>query len=453
MKPLFATLIFSLTALTLPVDSAEGEPYAYFQKLIGEASATDLGVVKMTPDIFRHTEDGFSDLRLMSKMEEGWSEVSYLVVPREEQAKSAAKLIPSRVTQFEERDDESIKTTLKLGQSEQAAVLRIETPLRDFEKNVRVEGSDDGESWEPLVDSALIFDYRRFLDFRRTEIELPQNEFQYFRVTVDAATDQQRSLAMTLRETVSDQSGRALENARVIEERLFKIERFTFLTAATEADDSGSTMAFPVELEEVIQNPEEKMTEILLGVGRAPLEELIVSTEDTNFRRDVELQVFRGGEWRTRTRETIHRYEIGDFRDEDLSVAVRMNSERADQYRMLIHQGDSTPVTVSGVEGVGTIHEVIFVGGSRNDLTLFFGGGEISKPSYDVAAIRAGLRRNAELKRFESGVLIENPLFAQPDPPFPWQEQKWLLWVVVSLVVAGLGWILIGSAEQVEEIS
>lgn len=448
------SLIFFLTATVAASEPGTVQPYAYFQELGGEASATELGVVKLEPDVFRHTEDGFSDLRLMSKSGEGWSEVSYLVVPREEQEKSDARIIPSRVTQFEERDDESIETTLKLDRGEEAAVLRIETPLRDFEKNVRVEGSDDGEIWETLVDSDLIFDYRRFLNFRRTEIELPPNEFQYFRVTVDAATDQQRSLAMTLRETVSDSSGRAVENARVIEERLFKIERFTFLTAATEADEAGSTMPFPVEMQEVTQVPDEKKTEILLEVGRAPLEELILSTDDTNFRREVELQIWKDSGWRTQKRETIHRYEIGDFKDEDLSISVLTGSERPDRYRLVIHQGDSAPVTVSSIEGIGTIHELFFVGDAGNELALFFGGGggAISKPSYDVAAIRAGLRRVSELKRFDSSILTENPLFAQVKPPFPWQEQKWLLWIAISLVVAGLGWILIGSAKQVEEV-
>lgn len=454
MKLLFFPFAIFLVAATVSAEPGDVRPYAYKKEVRGGASATELGVLELDAEVFRETRADFSDLRLMAVSGETREEISFLVVPRQREEESASRVLPAEIVRFEERSDGSIETTLKLDRATGAALLRLETPLRDFEKDVRVDGSHDGESWTPLVDSALVFDYRRFLDFRRTEIALPANEFPYFRVTVAAATDQQQSLAMTLRETVSDASGRAVESARVVEERLFKIDRFLFFTAAKEGEKAAPTMPFPVALVSVEHDTGEKETTILLDAGRAPLEEIVVSTADTNFRRDVALQEPQGEGWRTVARTAIYRFEIGDFSEEDLSIAIPPAAARKDQYRLVISQGDSAPVTVSAAEGTGLIHELYFVGGMEGELELYFGAGDgaVAKPVYDVAAIRAARGRVTEQARFEAGPLRENPVFTGVRTPFPWQDQKWMLWTVIALVVAGLGWILAGSAKRVEEI-
>jgi len=85
--------------------------------------------------------------------------------------------------------------------------LWIETPLRDFEKFVDVYGSLDEANWEPLLEGELIFERERFVDFRRTELKLPVNEFTSYKVVIANATDEQRSSVREVTEAISDREG------------------------------------------------------------------------------------------------------------------------------------------------------------------------------------------------------------------------------------------------------
>ena len=45
------------------------------------------------------------------------------------------------------------------------------TPLKNFERHVRVFGSQDSEDWSPLVDDAFVFDYSEIIDVHNDEID------------------------------------------------------------------------------------------------------------------------------------------------------------------------------------------------------------------------------------------------------------------------------------------
>ena len=56
---------------------------------------------------------------------------------------------------------------------------------RNFRRRVRVEGSDDGETWATLVDDAWVFAIPEPEEARYEGVVLPENDFPLLRVTVE----------------------------------------------------------------------------------------------------------------------------------------------------------------------------------------------------------------------------------------------------------------------------
>ena len=435
-------------------------PFRYTQSVTGELRGKSLGSVSLEPEVFRETQTHFRDLRLIHEQDGIAVEVPYLLVPREVKGPVRAQRIPATVEQFDQQEDGSLVVVIKLEKEARAAAeVRVESELRDFEKNVRIEGSIDGESWEELVGGALIFDYARFIDFRRTTVKLPENMYRWFRVRIEGATDRQLSLTSTLRRQVSESSGVTVERSQTETKRPFRIEGLGFFTLTEEkGDEEKSLRTYPVELTESRENEERKQSEILLKTDGAPLIDLVLETGETNFRREVELQVPVEGEkdaWRTIRKSEIFRYEIDDFKEEQLLVAVSESADglRSRQLRLLVHRGDNRPVKISGVRGEGRIHDLFFMSPAGGALKLFYGAADesVEKPAYDVAAIRIGMRRKMASLPFETGEVLENPDYLEAKMPVQWSEQRWILWIVVALIVAGLTWILMSSARLVEK--
>ena len=454
-------ILIALALLTVATSEADetGIVFRFTQPMKGELKEKSIGVVPLSPKVFRDTQPSFGDLRLMQKGEAGAEALPYLIVPREVRGAVRSQEIPATVEQFEEREDGRLVVTVQLKDERKAARIRIDNRLRDFEKNVRVEGSVDGESWSVLVGEALIFDYARFIDFRRETVELPENSYRYLRVTIEGATDRQLSLMSTWRREVSDSSGVTVETERTVTQRDFKIEGLSFFTEAQEREDEESALrSYPLSLSDAVENEDLKRSEILIEAGKAPLTELLLETDQSNFRRGVELQVPTGGaedSWRTIQKTEIFRYEIDDFKEERLRVLVSAGSDgsRAERYRLLIFQGDNRPVKLSGVTGEGRIHDLYFVMPAEGTLELNFGAAAaaVEKPDYDVAAIRIGMRQKMAQSEWVPGEVVANPHFIEAKEPVRWSDQRWILWIVIALIVAGLAWILVGSARQMDE--
>ncbi|MEM7602769.1 MAG: DUF3999 family protein, partial [Verrucomicrobiota bacterium] len=407
-------LLFSLTVffgLSSQGRSDDWNAFQYIQPIEGELRGNSLGVVSLTPEVFGETALELRDLRLRHVDDSGSMELPYLVVPREVGRAIQSTKIPSKVIALDQLEGGSLVITVELEGERGAARLQTNNRLRDFEKNVRVEGSLDLESWSVVVGEALIFDYSRFLDFRRSSIELPENDYQYFRVTIEDATDQQLSKISTLRRQVSDSSGVTVDRTNTVTKRDFRIDQLSFYTQPVERENVDRAIrSYPIGLVEEVENAELKRSEIVIEASRAPLTALVMKTEQTNFRRTVELQVPSGDgleSWRTIRRTEVYRYEIGDLKEEKLRIPVSEAAEglRTKRLRLLIHQGDNAPVRVNDLEGEGRIHDLHFVSPAAGQLELVFGAGEgwVNKPGYDVAAIRMGMRRKMAYSTFAAG--------------------------------------------------
>ena len=455
---------FAIVALSLVRVGAqdpvgfESQPYQYHREIIGKPGGEGLGTVILDPEIYLHSGPDHGKLRLVKEDGGIFTELPWIVTPAEQPAASGGEQhILHRIDSFEENEDGSIEVTVVLpGDTPPPARLEIRTPLRDFEKSVTVSETTDGTSWKPLVTDALVFDYERFLDFRRTSLVLPETRSRRFKVRISDATDQQRSLVKELSRTVSDATGVTVSESGMAETRRFRMDEIRFFTAAAKRGKNENEQISELKILEQKSNTTNKTTEILIDGGELPLREVILTTADRNFRREVSLQIpdkSTTDGWHTITRGPVHCYRVGDFQEEHLSV--RFNEVRSGRFRIVIENEDSPPLTISKVTGKGDAYELLFLAGEGDRCSVFLGSPteSMKRPRFDTAAIAAAKNQKVKRERFTFGPLTENQNFSE-DLPTDRRlfESKALLWSIIAAVVALLIFVLYRALQRVEAI-
>ncbi|MEM7601463.1 MAG: DUF3999 family protein [Verrucomicrobiota bacterium] len=431
--------------------------FEYIRKVAGGTIENGIAAIPLDSDVFRHSLPEFRDVRLMRLDGDSLTEVPYLISRLERPKPTRANSIPAIITRFTDREDDAIEVVAKLEKEMSAAVVTIRTPLSNFEKIVQIAGSTDGEIWTPLVNDQLIFDYARFIDFRRTAITLPSNSSHYFKLTIADATDQQQSLVTSLRRTVSDSSGVLVETSTSEKTRTFRIDQVEFATRPTKPETRVSGVRYPIEVVTMEIDEERKLTELLLDTGKAPISALTFETSDTNFRRRVEVQrrdATHPDGWRTIREDFIHRYSIRSFSDEDAAISFPQTAliHETGEIRILLHHGDNPPLRELEIAGFGDRYELRFLAQGNGTLAVYLGADAhaATSPDYDTAAIRAGMKEGIAAHQLSLGPLENNPAFRSSNPPFDWSKQRWLLWVAIGLAVAAMSMILFRTAKQID---
>jgi len=455
----FVAICFGITP-AFPQDPVgfDTTPYEYQREITGTPAGDRLLSLTFDPDLYRHSGPGHRALRLVKKDGAGYSELPRLIVPVDPPARpTGSQRITHRIDSFEENEDGSIEVIVTLtGPKTPAAKLEIATPLRDFEKSVTVSVSSDGATWTPLVNEALVFDYERFLDFRRTAIDLPATPARRFKVRLAGATDQQRSLVRALSRTVSDAAGVSVSESGTVETRQFRIDELRFFTAADEAVEKENGKSDELTILEQTVDADDNTTLILLDGGNLPLHELTLGTEDRNFRREVLLQV-PGVEaedaWRTVDRGFVHSYHVGEFREARLFLVFA--ERRSDRYRLVIQNGDNPPLRLTHVTGKSRLEEMLFLASADDRLFLFLGASDaaIAAPRLDTAAILAVRQSGVKRSELKPGPLRENPAYRKEAPADRrLLESKGLLWSIIAIVVAMMIWILYLTLKRIDQI-
>jgi hypothetical protein len=460
------SILFIAGVLRAEPSGVDTTPYAHQRVLEASNEKEGLGILRLDSEVFREANGNLGDLRLVSETGGTFEEIPFVIERKViSQPAKQPRPIPSRVLDFSETADGAIEVVVELEEdSGKAAILKIETPLRDFEKQVQVSGSSDQSNWTALVPQGLIFDHERFLDFRRTTLELPANDFRWFRVRISGATDQQRSLVRSLHKTVSESNGLTMQESLTETKRTFRIDRLAFYTEKQSFEKRMSMLSYPAEILANTVNEETNRSEILLDIESCPVDTLRFETPDRNFRRNIEIQVPRAfspsGEvtqWRTLHKSSIHRFQIGDFSEEkmEISFSPPAINQRAGQLRILVTNGDSPPIAVEEIKAFGEIYEVKFLTTTSGTRTLYFGAGgnDIQKPSYDVSAIRIADREDVEQILFTAGPVIANPAFTGSASRGLALNQPWILWLAIIAVVACLVLVLVRAATKIQEVA
>lgn len=347
----------------------------------------------------------------------------------------------ARIIEIQELADNRLSLVLKV---ETVAVppfsgLRLQTGLRNFEKEIRVWASPDGAQWTPVAESAVIYDYSRFADVRRDRVPLTPNPGPWFRVEMSAglAADEQPLLETTRQARPGELP---LETERRSFQRIpFRVEQAELIETR---DDVWALTPFvtvaAVPRFAVSNNVAERETIIDFAGGRRPVIAVDFQFEEINFVRPVRiLGRNRGGsDWRFIAEFTVHSIGIGSIRDSRLRLDLPAEN-RWDEYRVVIRNHDNPPLTPVGLSWRENCYEMLFLPQGLQ-YRLYYGGEGLELPVYDIGQVLA--RADPELGReWIAGPAVSNPGFRRTSARSKWPRHvKTLLVGAMVLAVAAL---------------
>jgi len=446
-----------LLAAALPCAAGEPRPF-HFYKGVDRAAPQEEAILAVTLDqeVFAETRDGFPDLRVVDEQD---AQVPYLVERVTESRTHVVRTTcSSRVASLEEKDDNAIEIVVRLSAGAPAAGgVTFSTPLADYERRVRVFGSDDGSNWTPLVSDGLIFDYSRYMDIESREIRLPKNSHRQFKIVVDDVTDELESPLKELTRKFRGAQEEERAETTTVERRPFRIDRIElWADVPREHFKSDKKADYPIAQFEVEQDAGKKQTVVDVRTRREPLTGFTLETSSRNFSRRVVVQtpVSRGvrSEWIDVAETTVSRVQFGNFHREQLKITFP--EKRYEEYRIVIHNQDNPPLEITGVKAEGNVYRTVFLAPAGKEYRVFYGSESAEKPSYDMATVLLPLREGYEAVEAELGVQLANPDFGQP-PGFALRSllgNKLFLGAMICLMVLALGWGLFRAVRRIDVI-
>jgi hypothetical protein len=303
--------------------------------------------------------------------------------------------------------DNGLEIFVVLGPGQERIVpegFTILTPLHDFEHRVAVSWSADGRAWTPLVTEALMYDFARFIDVRDVTIPLPpvpaHGPGGRYRIVISDVTQEQESRLAELTRTLRGGKEQEVRETTRVERRPLRIDGIEF--SYTEEVEQRAT---PVLGDQAVvgfrtaREPDGRATRITVNTRREPVTEFTIATDAKNFSRQVTVELppaADGGGQRRRgrslARATITRIDVAGIRREELTIPLA--ESRVPTYELVIDDGDSPPIDVTGITIRGPAREAVFLAEPGGVYRLAYGG-DLAAPRYDTAAIRAALAARA----------------------------------------------------------
>ncbi len=408
-------LFCASAALCATFDERHWEKYAEFQTTSLRSSGGVAGVY-LDPyqlgDVTGKTP--FADLRVLNERKE---EVPWqIVVKRPEQRKEE---LPAQLRNLSRT--EQGETWLELlvdRQDARVSALEIITPDNDFSRQVQVLGSNDGKAWNTIRKDGVIFDINRGEKMRHTRITFPQSNF--------------RQLALKIAN--ADAQPLTISGVKVSQESELPGQTYSIVGTTVQAES----------------NPSRQENSILVRMAQVyPLDRLIVSTTERNFQRCVEVQVKRGaGDWEHWAQGTIFNFDTANMRESQLAIAMPEIATK--EFRLVFRNLDSPPLKITSVNGEGYRRLLAFKYQGGEKLYLFLGNPLAQQPRYDLAGLLAKQKAD-DLPIVYLGQPRPNTRFAGNSARLPFTERyKYLLYVVVSLAIAGLGFVQYRVFKRVE---
>ncbi len=460
MKSIYIILfVYSCSGL---LHAFEESSFSHYKEVKVALAEEGIASVLLDSEIFDRSNDDFADVRVVNVEGVAPVETPWDLERVEIRKRPGRREISTEKVSFSEGNGNRLEITVKLTDKKLIPNrLTIATPLSNFERRVQVFGSDDGSNWIELVESALIFDYSRFLDFRRTSVEIPPNSHEFLRVVIDGAVENLVSPYREISKSIEGGEVTEKEIASHLSTRPFRIDRLNFHFSPDRiVEVETGRENYRVSGIEVSEDEENQQTVVTILSLRQPLTHFTLHTESKNFRRAVHLQIPEYSEnlaetkWRTLSGGSLLRYDIGKVNEERLTL--KTGEQRQSAYRLIIENRDNAPLKVTGVSTSGPGYELRFLSEANQKYRIYYGGmgSEAKRPSYDVSALKVAKEKGVKAETFAAGPEKSNSVF---DASLPKSDQsildnKWFLWGAIALVVLILIIVLFRAAKRIEEL-
>ena len=448
--PLRVVMALALVAPALALAALTVETFHWSRPLEG-ATVTQTTVVAAPFDaaVFASTTDDFRDLRVLA---DNGAEIPRAVEKlRAVRQHSVQSAVSSKLVAIKELPDNRIEAEFELTSTNAVADgFSISTIQRDFQHNVKVEGSSDGVAWTTLVAEAPLLDYTRYMDLRHLDVKLPASACRRFKLTIGNVTDEQAQPFTHLMQQTGGRDGHMEQRSTDLRKQTFRVERVNFWRdeivegAAEEARCDWPLKDFAVE-----RDAKEHATLITIPTGLLPLNRLTLEFAEQNFSRNVELQIpaIRNGveSWSSLASGRLLHIALPGFSKRELEF--NFAEVRVERVRLVVHDGDNPPLTLKAVTGSGPVWRALLLAEPGRTYRLLYGAEQLTPPNYDLDSVLAFARRGLTPVEWKLGAPVENKTYKPTATPFAFLDNTWLFGGAIALMLLVLGAVLFRTAK------
>lgn len=419
----------------------------------GASSEEEILTFALDSDIYAATRDGLPDLRIL----DGADREAPCQIEREVEYREQRTRHRGQVEGLSLREQgNAIEIGLRLPKdSPSAEGFVFLTPRVDYERKVRVFGSDDGANWTALAPEGWIFDYSRYMDVSNREVPLPPNRFRRFKIVVEDVTDEQESPYKHLSRTFRGGKEEVRKEETTIQRRGFRIDRIEFFWHTTQQRvEKIKKVEYPVAAFDQQTDAAKKRTILRVRTRREPLTALTIQTANRNFHRRavVEVPLVRGPatEWNAIGQATLSSLRFRDIHREQLSL--EFPEHRREEYRIVIDNEDNPPLEITGVKAEGNVYRVEFLAEAGKDYRVYYGSDEVEPPQYEARAVLATLRQSFPPRAATLGAQVDNAAYGgEPGLTVRKLLSNWIfLGAAICLMVVVLAWGLFLAGKRLE---
>jgi len=355
-----------------------------------------------------------SDLRVVA---EGNREVGYVTSVPGTPKQSVP--LPARLYNRTFVPGVSSRVTVDTGSGEMKNRVEIDSFGGNFRRTVRIEGSDDGRSWQTIRADGMVF--RVWEDgeilYDKQEVTFPDNNQRYLRITVFNGSDDLRSIE--------------IRNIK-----LFRRIVGTIKLASVPVRSFSSTV-----------NGNKTVITADLGFRNLPLQCITLQAPAGLFFRRVMVQgrnaetvkgripgeqlktVTVGVAWRPLGSGAVYQYPG------ETLLAINVDGTDSRYLRVEIENEDNPPLRVTGLTAQRSALLLQFKPEPGESYRLYLGNPEAIAPSYDLDHYIEQLRAEG-ITRASLGPVAPNPAYAAARPPvLPWSERQQIIFWVALLAV------------------
>jgi len=449
------TVIFWL-GLSVCASALGDEPRMRFSKELDRGAATgeEILAVTLDSDIYAATRDGYPDLRIV---DDRGATVPYVLEPvAERRTTQVRQPCASKVVSLKVDEGKGLEIVVELDEkAPRATGATIRTPLADYERRVRVYGSQTGVDWAPLVSEAVIFDYSRFMDVRNRDVVIPANDYRRFKLMVEHEVDDRESpLRELIRGQVEGKKDAQVEITQALR-RPFRIDGVDlWRTVETDRESKAETFAYPTVGLQVEPDPKKQVSRVEVQSRREPLTRLSLSTSSRNFSRraTVLIPVQQGvrTDWVEIGRGTLSLIQFRAFRQAELKV--EFPEQRQERYQLVIENADNPPLEVTGVTAEGTGYRLVFLGTEGRTYRVDYGSEAAEAPRYDTVAVLASLHKGFQPVTVKLGPQIANPGYKTTHGWRDILNSTVFLVLAIVVMVLVLAWALFRAGQRIKSL-
>lgn len=378
--------------------------------------------VELTPEMTAHSQADLSDIRVLNDLD-----VMVPYVFQDVRFQDVEKLEWREPLLINRVYDEKFSSQITLDFREQVlkSLLKVELSGTNFRRRVIVEASSDNQKWQRIGDDYYLFKIPApEKDFIVDAINLPENDYQYLRLTVfhmdeDPERVEFKTVRSALGETLPAHAPQLVSDVAVSDR--YREPKLPY----SEYDIDTQFVNLPLEKLDV-QIKDEYFYIPYELYGRNTLSEKVAVRKENGAGH-----VVRETPWRRLTTGVFYRIKGPDKTAEELCTGQLHASCRYLQLRMI--ERDNPPV---GLETVKVYRRPVFIAFDWKPETSYklIGGNEkAARPEFTLAQAVKELR-NMDLPAAQVGSLT---LREAPPKVEPWTERyQTLIWAALFTAVS-----------------